>query len=327
MLRKWEFVLSIILILATAGCQPVVPQPAPDASEPETIAPLEPEPAVTEPLRILFVGDQVMAENLGYDVHFAAMAAAADPPVQVETQRVILAADRGDPEELIRAASLQGLWQAGDVMNTLRAGPWDWVVFHQDMVLPAYALGMTPEAYAEFGQTYVEYAAKFAAEVEKAGAKMALVVPWHYKSEMYVTMDDMLRVVRRAADETGATVIPVGLVWQRVKPDDPAIEAPDRLDSCDVCGLRHLRRTDPALDLYAPDSDNSPNIAGTYLTAAAVYAALLDRNPAYAVYAPTDALPAAGPNAQLRDAWKDVDANALPLRKTAWKVVEEYRNR
>ena len=28
MLRKWEFVLSIILILATAGCQPVVPQPA-----------------------------------------------------------------------------------------------------------------------------------------------------------------------------------------------------------------------------------------------------------------------------------------------------------
>ncbi len=297
MLRKWEFVLSIILILATAGCQPVVPQPAPDASEPETIAPLEPEPAVTEPLRILFVGDQVMAENLGYDVHFA-------PWPRLPTRRapsgnavgVILAADGDAPEERIRAASLQGLWQAGEVMDALGAVPVGLGgSLHQDMALPAYALEMTPEAYAEFGQTYVEYAAKFASEVEKAWlAKMALVVPWHYKSEMYVTMDDMLRAVRRAADETGATVIPVGLVWQRVKPDDPAIEAPIAWTVVTFCGLRHLRRTDPALDLYAPDSDNSPNIAGTYLTAAAVYAALLDRNPAYAVYAPTDALPAAG---------------------------------
>ncbi len=312
MLRKGWVLLFLAFMLA-AGCQPVLPESAsaPAASEPAAVEPVATEPAaaepvaaepvVTGPLRILFLGDPFIMENWGYDAHFVAMAAAADPPIEIETQHVIFAAEATDVLQLsLKEWSLQGLWETGEALEMIQAGPWDWVVFHQDLVFQAYTLATTPEAFADVEQAYLEYVTKFAEEVERAGAKMALVVTWHHKTEMYITMDDIVRINEAAAAETGATVIPVGLAWQRAK------------------------EADPELDLYKINDEEYPNIEGTYLTAATLYAAILGRSPVGVSYVPTDILPDTGPAAFFRDAWEKGDEDTAFLQQIAWETVQEY---
>lgn len=98
-------------------------------------------------------------------------------------------------------------------------------------------------------------------------------------------------------------MIPVGRAWQRVK------------------------QTDPAFDLFMLSDDEFPNIDGTYLTAAVIYATILGRNPADVAYVPTDVLPDTGPASFFRDKWKEADEHAPFLQQMAWETVQEYRSR
>jgi hypothetical protein len=282
------------------ACQPVMPvEPGAPAtmeeSAPETaiadeeVAEQAPVPA--EPLRVLFLADPFLSENWGVDGHFSGMAAAGDPPLTVETDEVI----RG---------SLEQLWEGETALTKLEAGDWDVVVLHQD--LPYFATEFigddaSPEGYAATEEAFLEYACKFAEAAAQTGAKTVIVVPWEYLTESFVSLDDFVRLVETTASDCGAEVAPVGQAWKRVM------------------------EVNPEVAIYDLNGD-WPTLLGTYLSAAVLYATLLDCNPSEIDYSPADILPDHRSVSFLRAQYEAIPAEDLAfLRQMAWETVQKYR--
>jgi len=131
-----------------------------------------------------------------------------------------------------------------------------------------------------------EYARRFVGDIKKTGAQPVLLMAWAYRRLGWISMQQIADAHRAAADELGVTVAPVGLAWERAV------------------------RERPDLDLFMPDREH-PNISGTYLATAVVYATLFGANPTESSYVPAG-IPA---------------ADATLLRRVAWDTVQEYRRR
>lgn len=127
-------------------------------------------------------------------------------------------------------------------------------------------------------------AKKHAATLAKNGVRPVLFMSWAYKDKPDMT-GPLAEEYTKAANANDALVIPAGLAFAR------------------AVGKR------PDLELYKPDKRH-PSLAGTYLAACTVYAALYGKSPVGLKY--TAGLPA--------------DVVEL-LQASAWEAVQEYTKR
>jgi hypothetical protein len=129
--------------------------------------------------------------------------------------------------------------------------------------------------------TFTEFAKKDSDIVRAHGARPVFFMSWAYadKPEMTAPLAEAYTI---AGNDNNALVIPAGLAFERA------------------------RRKQPELNLYADDKRH-PSLAGTYLAACTVFAALTGRSPVGNPYL-------AGID----------EPTARFLQATAWETVQEY---
>jgi hypothetical protein len=179
-------------------------------------------------VRVLFIGNSFTARN--------------DLPGLIA--ELAAARGRGLEHRLISAggASLRQHWNAGDALQAIRDGQYDYVVLQEQSTLPVKNAKRMHANVRLFDEA-----------IKAAGAKTALYMTWSRLSapEAQQAITDAYAGIGR---ELGATVVPVGLAWQRF-----------------------LRQHDrPVLH----DKDQShPTLAGTYLAACVFLAVLFQESP------------------------------------------------
>ena len=135
--------------------------------------------------------------------------------------------------------------------------------------------------HPQLKSVFAEFSKKHSATVRKHGAMPVYFMSWAYANKPEMTAQ-LAEAYTRAGNEDGAFVVPVGLAFaESIK-----------------------RRAD--LNLYAADKRH-PSMAGTYLAACTLYAALLKRSPVGLKYT-------AGLD----------DATAKHLQTVAWDTVQDY---
>jgi hypothetical protein len=180
------------------------------------------------PVRVLFIGNSFTARN--------------DLPGLIAG----LAAARGKSMEhrLISAggASLRTHWNASEAQKAIRDGQYDFVVLQEQSTLPVKNARRMHENVRLFDEA-----------IRAAGAKTVLYMTWarQHAPESQQAITDAYAGIGR---ELGATVVPVGLAWQRFlrKHDQPVLH----------------------------DKDQShPTPAGSYLAAGVFLAVLFEESP------------------------------------------------
>ena len=180
------------------------------------------------PLKVLFIGNSFTARN--------------DLPGLIAR----LAAARGKTLEHRLAsaggASLRTHWNAGEALKAIQGGEYDHVVLQEQSTLPVKNAKRMHENVRLFGEA-----------IKAAGARTALYVTWarQHEPESQQAIIDAYAFLGR---ELGATVVPVGLAWQRFlgKHDRPVLH----------------------------DKDQShPTLAGSYLTACVFLVVLFGESP------------------------------------------------
>jgi hypothetical protein len=158
-----------------------------------------------------------------------------------------LAAARGRSfqHELISAggASLRLHWNAGKALKSIKTGKYDCVVLQEQSTLPIKNARRMHENVRLFDEA-----------IRAAGSKTILYMTWarQHAAESQKAIADAY--VSNGA-ELGATVVPVGLAWQRF-----------------------LRKHDQPL-LHDQDQSH-PTLAGSYLAACCFFSALFRESPA-----------------------------------------------
>jgi len=138
-------------------------------------------------------------------------------------------------------ATLKQLWQAGDATEVLRLGAYEVVVLQDDI----------PEGSVE---AFQDYAGKFVTQALNAGTRPVLLMGWAYDRLGWISQQEIAQAHYALAEVAGVTVAPVGLAWSRA------------------------RQSRPGLELFAGDREH-PSLAGSYLTACVVYAAVMGESP------------------------------------------------
>jgi hypothetical protein len=139
-------------------------------------------------------------------------------------------------------ASLRRHWNKGEAERAIRAGTYDYVVLQEQSTLPVKNAARMHESVRLFDDA-----------IRSAHAKTILYLTWarqHAPHTQEVITDTYTTIGR----EIGATVVPVGVVWQQV----------------------FRKHGDVAL--YDKDGSH-PTLAGSYLAACAFFAILFRRNP------------------------------------------------
>jgi hypothetical protein len=179
-------------------------------------------------MNVLFIGNSFTARN-DLPGLIAKLAAARGKSMQ---HRLISAG----------GASLRTHWNAGEALKAIQSGPYDRVVLQEQSTLPIKNANRMHENVRLFDEA-----------IKAAGAKTILYMTWARLSapESQQVITDAYANIGR---ELGATVVPVGLAWERF--------------------LRHHDR--PVLH----DKDQShPTLAGTYLAACVFMAVLFRESP------------------------------------------------
>ncbi len=180
------------------------------------------------PLKVLFIGNSFTARN--------------DLPGLIAQ----LAAARGKNLEhrLISAggASLRTHWNGGEAPKAIQECPYDRVVLQEQSTLPVKNVGRMHENLRLFDEA-----------IKVAGAKTTLYMTWARRNapESQQVISDAYASIGRELD---ATVVPVGLAWQRFldKYDQPVLH----------------------------DKDQShPSLAGSYLAACVFLAVMFEESP------------------------------------------------
>ncbi|MFN2167026.1 MAG: hypothetical protein ACK2U9_12295, partial [Anaerolineae bacterium] len=108
--------LAVVLLSACAA-----PAAAPTSAPPTpTLIPPTSAPVPAAPERILFIGDSFTYWNEGIEKHLRGLAASCDPPIAIDTARVVQSG--GD---------LRILWDQQKAPNAIRDGNWDMVVLQE----------------------------------------------------------------------------------------------------------------------------------------------------------------------------------------------------
>lgn len=269
MQAKTRFFASILLLTsALSACARI--------SSPQS-------PATPEaPIRVLFIGNSVTYWNNGLDHHLEQLAAAANPPRVVQAE----SATRG-------GASLETLWKYTKAVEEIGTEAYDVVVLQEDIQLT------TSWKQSASVDSFHEYARNFDAEIKEAGAKTVLFMAWPFESDnaALISTEALAQAHRKIADELGAEVAPVALVFDRAMAERP------ELDVYDFDGLH-------------------PSIYGTYLATSVLYATLLGESPVDLSYLPPESTYMLS-NGKIIDG--STEDEATFLRNVAWETVQAYQ--
>jgi hypothetical protein len=195
-------------------------------SSTKTLRADEPAGGSAEPLKILFLGNSFTYSN--------------DMPHILQG----LAASQGRKLEIAVHApggcTLEKHWQDGKAKELIDSKKWDYVVLQESSDRPIENL-----------KSMKENAGKLDELIKKQGAKTALFMTWA-RQDKAATQRRIATAYEETAKQLGATVVPVGLAWQKARGG-----------------------TKP-FTLHAADK-NHPNELGSYLAACVFYVALVDR--------------------------------------------------
>ncbi|HVP89391.1 MAG TPA: hypothetical protein VMU79_15080 [Casimicrobiaceae bacterium] len=150
--------------------------------------------------RILFIGNSYTSRN-NLPRLVAELAAAADPPQQVEFALVFSG-----------GASLRRHWNAGRAQELLQAKTWDYIVLQEQSTLPI-----------KNRQRYHDNVRLFAGLIAERGAKTLLYLTWSRQAAPE-TQEAITRGVYDIAHEINARVVPVGLAWHRALDEIPGLQ-------------------------------------------------------------------------------------------------------
>jgi hypothetical protein len=179
-------------------------------------------------LNVLFIGNSFTARN-DLPGLIAQLAAARSKKLE---HRLISAG----------GASLRTHWNAGEALKAIQGGHYDYVVLQEQSTLPVKNAKRMHENVRLFDEA-----------IKAAGAKTVLYMTWGRRNapESQQAITDAYAVIGR---ELGATVVPVGLAWQRFLGE----------------------HEQPVLH----DKDQShPTLAGSYLAACVFLAVVFQENP------------------------------------------------
>jgi hypothetical protein len=214
----------------------------------------ETKPKVTEtgiasPASAIFIGNSFFYYNNGITGHLGALLRSSDPPVKFRATMATISgsgADWHDVASYFRPGAIgKYSFDAGNnvVFNKIDK------LFDLAILMDCSQCPVHPELKSVF----TEYMKRHAETVRKHGAVPVFFMSWAYADKPEMT-EALAEAYTQAGNDNAALVIPAGLAFARA--------------------LRQL----PAVNLYAPDKRH-PSLAGTYLAAATVYAALLKRSP------------------------------------------------
>jgi hypothetical protein len=151
-----------------------------------------------EPLRILFVGNSLTAEN---DLPAAVTRIAAEAGRRpVETRTI---APGG--------VSLEEHWASTGAREALAEEAWDAVVLQQG-----------PSSLPESRAHLVSWATRWAEEARAHGARPALLAVWPEEERVSV-LPDVIASYAAAAEASGAELLPAGAAWSAAWRRDPGL--------------------------------------------------------------------------------------------------------
>lgn len=193
-------------------------------------------------VRVLFIGNsQIEVNDLPLIIEQLAASAPAACP-RITTSRFTMG---GANLRDLLAATISGR----RLSQVIAAGDYDVAVIAESIDLAAYTPDPFPAQFYEDARTIID-------AVERAGRRPILYATPYVEQPNHEGFQAMYMPQRELADEYSLTVAASGLAWIRVWADEPS------------------------LDLYYSASDRGhPNYRGSYISAATLYAAVLDATP------------------------------------------------
>jgi hypothetical protein len=204
---------------------------------------------VERPESVIFIGNSFFYYNNSLHNHALRLASAADPAYRLRATSVTISgsgADWHDVESYFRPNALGSY--SFDADNN--------VVFNKVDRLFDLAIMMDCSQcpiHPQLKSVFADYSKKHSDTVRRHGAKPVFFMSWAYADKPEMTAA-LAEAYTAAANQNDAFVIPAGLAL-----------------------ARSLRRR-PELILHASDKRH-PSLAGTYLAACTVYAALFGKSP------------------------------------------------
>lgn len=180
-------------------------------------------------MRILFVGNSFTSRN-NLPGLIAGLARAHD----LEIEHKLISAG---------GASLRQHLNAGKALEAIATGSFDTVVLQEQSTLPVKSAARMQDSLDDFGPA-----------IDAAGARTALYLTWARRNAPE-TQQALTSAYVAGAARLGATLVPVGVVWERflAMHDQPVLH---------------------------DDDGSHPALAGSYLAACVFLIALLERKPA-----------------------------------------------
>ncbi len=258
-------------VLIAAGGLPAGAQVVPK------VVPKVVETGVAAPQSAIFIGNSFFYYNNSLHNHVSLLLRAADPARRIRMTSVTISgsgADWHDVDSYFRPNAI-GTYSF-DADNN--------VVFNKIDRLFDLAIMMDCSQcpiHPQLRSTFFEYSRRHSETVRRHGAQPVFFMSWAYADRPEMTAE-LADAYTQAGNDNAALVIPAGLAF----------------------AAAHKQR--PSLVLHASDKRH-PSIAGTYLAAATVYAALFRTSPEGLTYT----------------AGLDGDT-AHFLQTVAWQTVQDY---
>ena len=195
--------------------------------------------------------------------------------------------------------TLKRHWEEGRAMEAIESNDWDYVVLQEQSKL---GMGLIIDNDFYFGQTdnFYEYARKFDAEIKNSGAKTAFFMTWSIKQRPE-EQEILTHAYSSIAKELDAKLIPVGLVWDKV-------------------------RDKGQFNLYDMDGSH-PSAHGSYLVATSMFSSLLEENPLRLSGKISGlGLSSLGEASLEQELLVDIsEDDAIAIQNASWEVVETIR--
>ena len=261
-----------VRILGLAALTVLLAPPADAQTRPKVL-----EAGVERPASAIFIGNSFFYYNNSLHNHVRLLLLSADPQARFRATSVTISgsgSDWHDVESYFRPNALGSY--SFDANNN--------IVFNRNERLFDLAIMMDCSqcpVHPQLKTVFRDYARKHSDTARKHGARPVWFMSWAYADKPEMT-EELAEAYTQAGNDNNAFVIPAGLAFARAM------------------------KQRPDLVLYAPDKRH-PSVAGTYLAATTVYAALFKKSPAGLSYT----------------AGLDAPTAAL-LQAAAWDTVQDY---
>jgi hypothetical protein len=259
--------LAAALLAGLLGASPLAAQTPPKVTE----------TGIAQPASAIFIGNSFFYYNNSMHGHVQQLLRHADPNYKFRSTSVTISgsgADWHDVDSYFRPNAI-GTYSFDSNNN---------VVFNKIDKLFDIAIMMDCSqcpVHPQLKSVFVEFIKKNSEIVRKHGGTPVFFMSWAYADKPEMTAE-LAEAYTKAGNDNNALVIPAGLAFA------------------------NAIKQRPAVNLYAGDKRH-PSLAGTYLAASTVYAALFKKSP-------VDVAHTAGLDAD----------TAKFLQAVAWQTVQEY---